>query len=178
MPQEDDMKPARAPKRAASNPLVAPEVFRHALGHFASGVSVVTAMTPEGVPVGLTISAFSSLSLDPPLVMFALRRASRLHEIFAKSRGFAVSVLGADQQDMMKRFASPGDRFAGLACEQGYDAAPLVPGAILWLECEVDSMQPGGDHTIVIGAVRNARSFPGAPLLYWRGAVFPDQAGG
>lgn len=178
MPQEDDMKPATAQRRAAASRLVAPEVFRHALGHFASGVSVITTMKPDGVPAGLTISAFSSLSLEPPLVMFALRRASRLHDVFAKASGFAVSVLGADQQDMMKRFASPADRFAGLACEHGFDAAPLVPGAIAWLECEVHSVQPGGDHTIIIGAVHNARSFPGAPLLYWRGAVFPDQAGG
>jgi flavin reductase (DIM6/NTAB) family NADH-FMN oxidoreductase RutF len=160
--------------RIAKTGLIAPQDYRHALGHFASGVAVVTSLTPQGAPLGLTISSFSALSLEPPLVMFALRHASRLHEAFVRTRGFAVNVLGADQQDMMRRFSRPDDRFAGLVYEQGFDAAPLLPGAILWLECELHSVQPGGDHSIIIGAVRKARSFPGAPLLYWRGAVFPE----
>jgi flavin reductase (DIM6/NTAB) family NADH-FMN oxidoreductase RutF len=174
-PLENPTMPApSSAKRPVKSALIAAPDYRHALGHFASGVAVVTTMTPLGVPLGLTISSFSALSLEPPLVMFALRRASRLHEAFTLARGFAVNVLSADQQDMMRRFARPDDRFAGLKFEQGLDAAPLLPGAILWLECDVHSVQPGGDHSILIGAVRNARSFPGAPLLYWRGAVFPE----
>lgn len=151
--------------------LIPPPDFKQALAHFASGVAVVTAMRGNGVPEGVTISAFSSLSLEPPLVMFALRNASRLHGVFTTARALAINVLGAEQEAVMRRFAGPGERFAGLRYEQGLDAAPLIEGAILWLECDVHSVLPGGDHSIIIGAVRRARSFPGAPLLYWRGGI-------
>lgn len=167
-----------APQRTyAETPLLGADDFRHALAHFASGVAIVTTMEPDGTPQGLTINSFSSLSLDPPLVLFGLRNASRLHEVFSRARGFAVNVLGADQHALMRRFAGPGDRFSGIAYDQGFDAAPLLSGVILQLECEVHSIQPGGDHAIVIGAARKARCFPGAPLLYWRGATFPETAG-
>lgn len=173
-PPETAPMPATSIKRTAKPVLISPPDYRHALGHFASGVAVVTTMSPQGEPLGLTISSFSALSLDPPLVMFALRHASRLHDAFTRARGFAVNVLSADQQDVMRRFSRPEDRFAGLRYEQGHDAAPLLAGAILWLECDLHSVLPGGDHSILIGAVRKASSFPGAPLLYWRGAVFPE----
>lgn len=156
--------------------LISPQAFRQALGRFASGVAVVTAMRADGVPEGVTISAFSSLSLEPPLVMFALRNSSRLHGVFTKARALAINVLGAEQEAVMRRFAGTGDRFAGLVYEQGLDAVPLIEGAILWLECDVHSVQPGGDHSIIIGAVRRARDFAGAPLLYWRGGILPVQA--
>lgn len=150
--------------------------FRQVLARFASGVVVVTGTTPEG-PAGLTCQSFSSLSLDPPLVMLSTARTSSTWPRIAATGRFAVNVLGADQRDVSGRFAVSGaDKFAGQAWWRGRYGNPLLEGAIAHVECDVEAVHDGGDHEIVVGRVR-ALDAPGlrddaqpSPLLYYRSA--------
>lgn len=147
--------------------------FRQVLARFATGVVVVTGTAGDG-PAGLTCQSFSSLSLDPPLVLLSTARTSRTWPRIEASGRFAVNVLGDDQRDLSERFAvSGGDKFAGVAWRQGALGNPLLDGAIAHLECDVHAVHDGGDHVIVIGRVR-ALEAPGleerAPLVYFRSA--------
>lgn len=151
--------------------------FRRVLARFASGVVVVTGAA-DGGPAGLTCQSFSSLSLDPPLVLLSTARTSRTWPRIAATGRFAVNVLGADQQDVSGRFAvSGGDKFAGQAWHAGALGNPLIEGAIAHLECDLEAVHDGGDHEIVVGRVR-ALDAPGlgdgdagvAPLLFWGSA--------
>lgn len=150
--------------------------FRQVLARFASGVVVVTGSTPDG-PAGLTCQSFSSLSLDPPLVMLSTARTSTTWPRIAATGRFAVNVLGADQRDVSTRFAVSGsDKFAGQGWWRGEYGNPLLEGAIAHVECDVEAVHDGGDHEIVIGRVR-ALDAPGLreaeerdPLVYFRSA--------
>lgn len=144
---------------------VSPDDFKAALSRWASGVTVVTAAGP----VGMTVSAFASLSLDPPLVTVALaHRAYTSAEIIA-APGFAVHILGEDQENLSTRFASHVDRFEGIAWETGEFGAPLLRGAVARLLCARHAQADGGDHAILIGRVVQVDVLPGAPILYYRG---------
>lgn len=139
--------------------------FRRALAQFASGVTVVTTEGPEG-PLGLTVTAFSSLSLDPPLVLVCIDRRSEAHAGFARG-AFAVSLLAEGQEAMSQRFASGGPaKFAEGGLETGPSGLLLVPGALAHLECRVHATFPGGDHLIYVGLVERAAVFEGRPLLH------------
>ena len=145
--------------------------FRQVLARFATGVVVVTGATPEG-PAGLTCQSFSSLSLDPPLVLLSTARSSRTWPRIAATGRFAVNVLGADQQDVSARFAvSGGDKFAEQPWRPGVLGNPLIDGAIAHVECDIEAVHDGGDHVIVVGRVR-ALEAPGIesrpPLVYYR----------
>ena len=147
--------------------------FRQVLARFATGVVVVTGSTEEG-PAGLTCQSFSSLSLDPPLVLLSTARTSKTWPRIEATGRFAVNVLGDDQRDLSERFAvSGGDKFAGTTWRPGALGNPLLDGAIAHLECDVHAVHDGGDHVIVIGRVR-ALEAPGleerAPLVYFRSA--------
>ena len=151
-------------------------VFRQVLARFASGVVVVTGTTPEG-PAGLTCQSFSSLSLDPPLVLLSTARTSTTWPRIAATGRFAVNVLGEDQQDVSGRFALSGaDKFAGQPWRQGDYGNPLLEGVIAHVECDVEAVHDGGDHEIVVGRVRalDAAGLREAaepnPLLYYRSA--------
>jgi flavin reductase (DIM6/NTAB) family NADH-FMN oxidoreductase RutF len=140
--------------------------FRRALGQFASGVTVVTTRTPDGHPLGLTVSAFSSLSLDPPLVLACIDKRSESTAAAQASGVFGVSLLAEDQEDVSQRFAAhEGDRFAGLAPGGGAGLV-LIPGALAQLECRLHACHDAGDHVIWIGLVEAAAVRPGRPLLY------------
>lgn len=145
---------------------VSPDDFRAALSRWASGVTVVTAAGP----VGMTVSAFSSLSLDPPLVLVSLARSAATHDPVLAADGFAVHILEDDQAEMSTRFASPVDRFDGLGFEVGPFGAPLLHGGVARLVCERHATADGGDHTILIGRVVQVDVRAGEPLLYYRGA--------
>jgi 3-hydroxy-9,10-secoandrosta-1,3,5(10)-triene-9,17-dione monooxygenase reductase component len=149
---------------------VDPGQFKAALSQFASGVTVVTTRDAAGKPLGLTVSAFCSVSLDPPLVLVSIAAGSESHRGFRESGRFAVSILGEGQRDVSKRFAWGEDRFAGLAVEVGSTDAILVPGAVAHLECTVQAAHPAGDHVLYVGLVERAEVRPGRPLLYHRGA--------
>lgn len=144
--------------------------FRNAMAHFASGVTVVTARSAEGAPVGFTASAFSSLSLDPPLVLVCLQKDADSYPTFAIAEHMAISILAAGQDDTAWRFAKRGiDKFAGIDVEQGsVTSLPLITGALVQLECRITERLPGGDHTILVGEVLHAATDDaGEPLLHF-----------
>lgn len=153
---------------------LASAVFREALGHFATGVTVITTHDSEEGRYGVTATSFSSLSLDPPLVQWSLRNATYSLPIFVRSGCFAVNILAADQTEVSRRFATANvDRFAGLKLEEGLAQIPLIAAAAAWIECALETTLPGGDHTILVGRVLRVCTFPKPPLLYWRGHYLP-----
>lgn len=162
---------------------VDPHSFRNAMGRFASGVTVVTARNATGAPVGLTVSAFASLSLDPPLILVCLNKGC--HDLAAFQTGpFAVNVLAEDQQALSRRFAGPRDeRFVGVEMEMGGNGCPVLPDSLAIIECRTESVVAGGDHDIIIGAVTSLCCRPEKrPLIYFasgynRLAEAPPEAG-
>lgn len=145
--------------------------FRKALGCFPTGVAVITAVDDSGRPVGVTVSAFSSLSLNPPLVLFCLDRHTRDLDAF-RTGHFAVNVLRETQREVSIRFASRrDDKFADLDTRPGLGNVPLLPDTLATLECAVENVVEGGDHFIFIGRVeRLEHQAGGQPLVYFRGA--------
>jgi len=145
-------------------------LLRRALGRFATGVTVITTVSPDGEPAGCTVSAFCSLSLDPPLVLVCIDKARAMHQLLSTAPGYVVNVLHADQQDLALRFARPGgDRFRGLSLHYGRHDIPHIGGAIAHLECDRHAVLDGGDHAIVLGRIQGLAVHDGEPLLYARG---------
>lgn len=128
--------------------------FRSALGAFATGVTIVTTRDPQGRPVGLTANSFNSLSLDPPMVLWALAKTSKNLPAFAAAQFFAVHILAADQQPLADRFAQRGaDKFAGLEVDDGPGGVPLLRGCSARFQCRTAHQYEGGDHAIFVGQV-------------------------
>jgi flavin reductase (DIM6/NTAB) family NADH-FMN oxidoreductase RutF len=141
--------------------------FRRALGQFASGVTVVTTVDRDRNPLGLTVSSFCSVSLDPPLVLVCIDNRSETHDGFEATGVFGVSILAEGQEDWSDRFAFGGaEKFTAAALDTGEHLVPLVPGALAHLECRVSGALPGGDHTIYVGEVLRLSISPGRPLMY------------
>lgn len=144
--------------------------FRASLSRFASGVTVLTTRSADGRDLGMTATAFSSLSLDPPMVLLCIDRAASIAPALEGVTHLAVHVLGADQEGVSRQFAlKEGDRFAGLAITRGAEGVPLVPGALVRLECRIAERHAGGDHVIVVAHVLAAEVAEGDPLIYFRG---------
>lgn len=140
--------------------------FRDALARWASGVTVVTA-SDGGEPVGMTAASFSSLSLEPPLVLVCVARSARSHDGLVAAPGFAIHVLGAEQAEMSAAFARPGaEKFDEYPSERGPFDVPLLPFGVARLVCAAHSTLDGGDHTILIGRVVETRLAGTDPLLY------------
>jgi flavin reductase ActVB len=141
--------------------------FRNAMAQFASGVTIVTTVQADGVPKAFTASAFSSLSLDPSLILVCLDRKADSHPAFERAEHFTVSILAEGQADTALRFAkSGGDKFGGFEVEQGsVTGMPIIPGALVHLECRMHDRLPGGDHTILIGEVLSAETYAERPPL-------------
>ncbi|WP_292078176.1 MULTISPECIES: flavin reductase family protein [Brevundimonas] len=148
-----------------------PRTLRDALGCFATGVTVVTTLDEAGQPVGLTANSFSSVSLDPPLILFCLARSSTNVDRFRQAEHFAINVLHIGQQPTSGVFArSQADRFQDVAWETWDTGAPILSGALASFECGTEQIVEAGDHLIIIGRVRRARFEPRRdPLLYFRG---------
>jgi 3-hydroxy-9,10-secoandrosta-1,3,5(10)-triene-9,17-dione monooxygenase reductase component len=141
--------------------------FRRALGQFATGVTVVTTRDAAGRPQGLTVNAFCSVSLEPPLVLVCVDQRSEVNPGLLSSGLFGVSVLAEDQEPMSRLFAEGGnEKFSGLPLLAGTSGVPLLPGALVHIECRVTTAHPGGDHTIYVGEVLRLAVSPGRPLLY------------
>lgn len=156
---------------AAEPPTVAvdPDHFREVLGHFATGVTIVTAME-DGVPVGFTCQAFTSLSLDPPMVALAPAKSSTSWPRIARAGCFCVNVLSAAQEEVCRGFAvSGGDKFAGVAWHPGENGAPVLEGSLAVVECRLGIVHDAGDHELVTGRVTRMAVGDGAPLLFYRG---------
>ena len=144
--------------------------FREILGHFPTGVTVVTAL--EGAePVGFTCQAFASLSLDPPLVVLAPGKSSTSWPRIANVGRFCVNVLAEDQEAVCRDFAvSGGDKFAGVGWHPAGNGAPLLDGALAWVECQFLEAYDAGDHELVVGRVQDMGVDPRRrPLVYYRG---------
>jgi len=146
--------------------------FRRVLGHFPSGVTIVTTHDAQGDPCGLTVNAFTSVSLDPTLVLICVERAADSHGCIEGSGVFAVNVLEeAKGEGLSRRFATWGlsDKFRGVAYREEQTGAPILEAALAWVDCRVVQAVPAGDHTIFIGEVLEADAHEGRPLVYYRG---------
>jgi flavin reductase (DIM6/NTAB) family NADH-FMN oxidoreductase RutF len=149
---------------------VSTDEFRAALGRFASGVTVVTTLDAEDHPRGLTVSAFSSISLEPPLIAVSIDRATISHAAIAQRGLFVVNILADDQEVLSRHFASPtADKFEGIAFTTGQNGIPVLTGTLATLECRTKHVYDGGDHTIFVAEVEQSRLADGSPLLYFRG---------
>ena len=152
--------------------MIDPAEFRRVMGHWASGVAVVTTTRPGPRPCGLTVSAVSSVSLDPTLVLVCVDRAAESHDCIVAAGVFAVNLLERAQgAEMARRFALRGgeSKFEGVAWSAGGTGSPLLEGALAWMDCRLVQAVPGGDHTIFLGEVVAADARPGEPLVYYRG---------
>ncbi|MGE0725283.1 MAG: flavin reductase family protein [Alphaproteobacteria bacterium] len=145
--------------------------FRDVMGCFATGVAVVTTRDGAGAPVGVTISSFASLSLDPPLVLFCLEWSADCWPAFAAADHFTVNFLAADQAGLSVRFSSLApDRWSGVAHRPGAAGGPVIVGALGWVACRKEAVHSGGDHAIVVGRVEDLDRDPDRqPLLHFRG---------
>jgi len=155
---------------------VTPTDFKDAMAEFASGVTIVTTSL-AGEPYGMTVAAFASVSLEPPLVLVCIARSASSHDVLAAAGRFAVNVLAEEQAEVAWRFAGPAlmaERFAGLDVEVGAGGVPLVAGSLAVVECEVAAVHPAGDHTVYVGRVERAavRAEHGRALVLHRRAMF------
>ena len=147
-----------------------PDSFRSVLGRFASGVTVVTTCDERGRDHGMTVSAFSSVSLTPPLVMVCVDRSASMHDLLTPGRRVAVNILAAGQEALSRRFSGPDpNRFDGIGYARGQSGAALLDDVLATLECTIVKLYDGGDHTIVVSEVETATSRSERPLLYYRG---------
>ncbi|MFP5479027.1 MAG: flavin reductase family protein [Alphaproteobacteria bacterium] len=145
-----------------------PRLLRDAFGRFATGVTLVTTLGPEG-PVGFVANSFASVSLDPPLVLWSPARASSRFAIFAGTAHFAIHVLEVGQRDWLNRFARGGAGFSGLDHSVTTEGLPTLTGALARFDCATHAVHDGGDHAIVVGRVLRATVRAGEPLVFSQG---------
>lgn len=152
------------------NPAFDTARFRQVVGHFCTGVAIVTG-DDSGTPVGLTVQSFTSLSLDPPLVSFAVGRESSTWPRLKAAGAFAVNFLAEDQEAMCRAFATSGaDKFAGVGWHTKTTGAPILNDVLGWIECRIEAEHEAGDHLIVVGRVLELDvANEGKPLLFYRG---------
>lgn len=145
--------------------------FRRAMSHFAAGVTVVTTVADDGSRHGLTVTAFTSVSLEPPLVLVCIASGAESYSRFRESGVFAVNFLAAGQQEVSRRFATRGtDKFAGVETRTAATGSPLLAGTLGYVDCRTVNAVQAGDHTVLIGEVCAADARSGEPLAYFRGA--------
>ncbi|NKX89058.1 3-hydroxy-9,10-secoandrosta-1,3,5(10)-triene-9,17-dione monooxygenase reductase subunit [Nocardia coubleae] len=157
--------------------------FRNVLGQFCTGITVITALDPDGAPIGFACQSFAALSLDPPLVLFCPTKGSRSWAAIEAAGKFCVNVLAEEQQPTCARFGSrEPDKFAGVPWHTSDLGVPVLDGSLATIECTVDSVVDGGDHYIVIGCVQalteSESTTNGRPLLFYRGqytGIEPDK---
>jgi 3-hydroxy-9,10-secoandrosta-1,3,5(10)-triene-9,17-dione monooxygenase reductase component len=145
---------------------------RHVLGHYPTGVAVITAMAADG-PVGLSMNSFTSVSLDPPLVLFCPANSSATWPYLRSVGRFAINVLSAEQEAVSRQFAARvGDRFAGVNWLPGGNGAPLIADALGWIECSLVAEHPAGDHSVVIAGIdrMGVHDTISEPLVFFRGS--------
>ena len=150
---------------------VDPDTFRSVLGRFASGITIVTVRDQGGRDHGMTVSAFTSVSLVPPLILVCVEQTASSHEPLLHATHFAVNVLAAHQEPLSRRFSSgdESERFDGVGYSRGRTGAALIDDALAHIECRRTALHPTGDHTIVVGEVQTAVAHAKRPLLYYRG---------
>jgi len=151
-------------------PLFDSQRLRRALGHFATGVTIITTRAASGDPIGMACNSFASVSLEPPLVQWAIAKTSRNYDAICSAAHFAVHVLDAGQRDLCRQFsAKDQDRFAGTEMEIGLHNLPLIKAYHARFECATYAWHEAGDHTIIIGRVLRLDEQAGDPLIFYRG---------
>ena len=152
-------------------PLLDPDTFRAVLGRFASGVTVVTTRDGAGRDLGMTVSAFCSLSLEPPLVLVCIAKEASMHDVMRTTDTFAVNILASEQEALSRRFSTLDEnaRFDGIGYTRGRLGVALLEDALAYVECRRVQYHEGGDHAIFIGEVDSAEARLERPLLYYRG---------
>ena len=147
-----------------------PRELRNVFGVFATGVTIITTNDVNGKPFGLTANSYTSLSLDPPLVLVCVDKKVDCYACFEQSKVFAVNFLAEDQEQLSTRFATKGiEKFEGVPIRQGSIGVPLLEGAIGFIECKLVNGYEGGDHTIYVGEVQAASASGERPLLFFKG---------
>lgn len=150
--------------------MIDPDTFRSILGRFAAGVTVVTLRDAAGNDHGMTVSAFASASLEPPLVLACIGNDSQMHPVLAEARSFGVSILSSAQEALSRRFSDPlPDRFDGIGYQRGKSGVVLLDDSLATLDCTLLDRHPAGDHTIILGQVEAGSVRHATPLLYYRG---------
>jgi flavin reductase (DIM6/NTAB) family NADH-FMN oxidoreductase RutF len=150
---------------------ISKDEFRASLGRFVSGVTVVTTKDTSGKLHGLTVSAFCSVSLEPPLILVCVHKETGSHYAFEESKLFVVNILAEDQQHLSNQFASPReDKFEGVSFRNGIEDLPVLEGCLVNLECRLKHAYDGGDHTIFVGEIHRAHLLEGNPLTYFQGS--------
>ncbi len=147
------------------------QTFRKVLGHFPTGVAVITAVDRAGAPVGMAVGSFTSVSLEPPLVAFLPDKTSTSFPRIREAGSFCVNILADDQESVCRAFATKGaDKFAGISWRPAPSGAPLLGGALGWIDCDIDTIHDAGDHYIVIGRVNHLQAVTASsPLLFFKG---------
>lgn len=154
--------------RIGGLPLVDPATYRRTCAQFATGITVVTTLDNHGHPHGMTVNSFSSVSLDPPLVLVSIDLRNAILGHFISTSWFAINVLAEHQGDLSRRFSSAAEnRFTGVEWHAGHSGVPLLDGVLAHLECSVAQTFEAGDHTVLIGEVRSAWHGEGKPLVFF-----------
>lgn len=147
--------------------------FRRALSRFATGIGVVTTLDANGEKVGITISSFNSVSLEPPLILWSIGLESMSYDVFIDVEHFAVHILAKHQEDLCERFAQRGEqKFNSLACREGLHGVPILPDFSACFECSTEHIYPGGDHKIIVGRVHRFEEREADPLIYYRSQFY------
>lgn len=156
----------------------APGDLRAALGQFATGVTIVTTVGPQGQRIGLTANSFTSVSLEPPLVLWSLSKRSASLDTFRNAGRFAINVLASDQQELCRRFAQrmDGDRFEGVALTPSETGLPLIEGTLASFECTTHAQYEAGDHIVFLGQVQHYRAINGEALIFRAGRMLTSAA--
>jgi len=151
---------------------ISTQQFRNVMGSFAAGVTIITTVDKTGAPQAVTATAFSSVSLTPPLCLVCISKGTRTYEPLLLSGHFAVNILRDDQAWLSARFASAREnRFKHVSWAAGSETAcPIIDGALAWMECRVVEVHSGGDHDIFLGTPLSVSVHDGTPLVYWRGS--------
>lgn len=144
--------------------------LRRVMGHFATGVTVITTISDQGTPYGLTANAFMSVSLEPPLLLISVDKKAESYPYFEQSKVFTINVLRDDQEGLSRRFAvSGGNKFEGIAFHRGANNVPVLNDTLAHIECQLYATYDGGDHTLYVGEILEAETREGRPLLFYRG---------
>ncbi len=152
---------------SASSAAVEPTEFRKALAQYATGVTVITTLAPDGAPAGMTANSFTSVSLDPPLVLWSVSREAASFDAFRRGSRYLVHVLAGDQLALAQRFATRGaDKFGETNWQPGPHGLPLLAGGVAWFECSNRSQYDEGDHVILVGRVESFGANGGSPLIF------------
>ncbi len=149
---------------------VSPDEFRSALGRFPSGVTVVTTKGADGSDQGMTVSAFCSVSLEPPLVLICIEKTASVYDALTSAPEFVVNILSAKQEQIARRFSIVDiDRFEGVGFSRTQNGIAVLDDALGIIECNRSALHDAGDHTIIVAEVEATRAENGSPLMYYRG---------